>query len=459
MSPRPDSPDAITLSARVRYTGIATPPGVPRSTDSGTASTVLTIDAAPQITTPTLTRYTSTDSFPIFQTGNVIIRCSLTGLSKQWQLHGAVLARHSTWFKHVMETSSQNSEYFRTWRFFLLEEIDGKVALVLQKATPSSQSLESENQGPTIKLEGLPDIDQQVGTLSPPSPEPASTPGSSPAVARDQPHAAIVETYNQILGAFYSVPLKIPTTTLSDTVITVESLIKISESLSCTHLAAASCTAALLSHHRKLCTSISRDPARYLLLAIHLRSAVLFRDSLTHIVGCHPTWPWPTPRTVLPPHIIDLVVRKSEELDRICTETERDLLLLTIEMHRGPVEPDNHNQFDSWFTVQLFRDTLARGFHALEISKDKTLKRGKLYRQIAKGGEEYMPLEEMRELVERVMPSALQGLKEDLGLLKESARGIVRDVVKNEAGVDGEEVGWLTCVKIRREDVPWELEV
>jgi hypothetical protein len=371
---------------------------------------------------------------------------------KQWQLHGSVLSRHSSSLKNIIEQSTRNSECFRAWQFFLLEEIDGKIALVLQKAMPKSQ-------GPAIKLEGLPDAFQSMAIPTPPSSEASSTSTPSPTPTREQPHAAIVEIYNQIFGSFYSVPVTIPTTTFSDTLTTCESLVKIASGLKCMPLIAPSVTSALLSHHRILFKNISQDPARYLLLALPLRSTALFTDSLTHIIGAHPSWPWPTPRSVLPPTILSLVVAKSAQLDRMCVETERELLLLTIEMAKsGPVQPQHYNHFDTWFVVQLFRDTLARAFHALETAKDRTLKRGTLYRQIAKGGDAYMALAEIKKLVARVMPSAIGGLEEDLGLLKGCAMGLVKNLVKNEAGVEAEAVGWLTCVRVGRGNVPWENE-
>jgi hypothetical protein len=356
-----------------------------------------------------------------------------------------------------MQLASQKSGCSYDWVFFLLEEHDGQVRLVLQEDVRKGQSMGNGSQCLAIKLEGDLQPSQSVTAPTSPCSETTSTSTSPRSSATRQHHAAIVKVYDQVLSSFYSVPLQIPTATITDTIASVESLVKISEGLSCTHLIAPSCTAALLSHYRPLFTSISQDPARYLLLSLLLRSTALFKDSLTHIIGCHPTWPWPTPRSVLPLHIIDLVVRKSEELNRMCVETERELLLLTIEIHRdGPVEPENHSQFDTWFVVQLFRDTLARRFHALEMSKERTLLRGNVYRQIAKGGDAYMPLGATRGLVARVMPSALQGLEEDLGLLKGCAKGIVADVVRNETGVDGEEMGWLTCVKIDGGDVPWD---
>lgn len=111
-------------------------------------------------------------------------------------------------------------------------------------------------------------------------------------------------------------------------------------------------------------------------------------------------------------------------------EVERELLL-TIHIHKsGPVEPHQHSHFDTWFIVQTFRDTLARTFHALDNDRRAALKRGALFRKIRKGGEEYMSLGEMRRLIGRIMPSAVENLEEDLDMLKEVAKGIVEDVAK-----------------------------
>jgi hypothetical protein len=441
------SPPVVTR-ADIGEAGLATP-------QSSYVASIMNIpgtDAAFQFSTPTFTNCTSTDSFPDFHAGNVIIRCNLVTPPKHWQLHSAILARHSSWFRQAMQLFAQKSECFQNWVFFLLEEHDGKVALVLQEAIPRSQAFAIKHEASDITL---------TATSTPPPSELPVTETLSPATAVNQAHSATVDLYDQIFGSFYSVPLKIPNTTFSDTLTTCESLVKITDNLSCTHLISTPITSALLSHHRTFFTHISRDPARYLLLAILLQNTCIYTESLIHIIGAHPSWPWPTSRTLLPPNIMDLVVRKSEDLDRLCTDTERDLLLLTIETHRSvPVQPHNHAEFETWFIVQLYRDTLSTTFRTLENARDRTLKRGALYRKIRKGGVEYMPVEEMRSLVQRAMPSAVGNLEEDLGLLKGCARGIVEDVARNEALVDVERegVGWLTCVKIERKDVPWENE-
>jgi hypothetical protein len=128
-------------------------------------------------------------------------------------------------------------------------------------------------------------------------------------------------------------------------------------------------------------------------------------------------------------------------------------------MHKsGPVEPHQHSHFDTWFVVQTFRDTLARTFHSLEQDRQGSLKRGALFRKIGKGGEEYMSAGEMRRLISRIMPSAVENLEEDLGMLKDVAKGVVKDVARNELimDVEGQGVGYLTCVRIGKEDIPWK---
>ena len=70
-----------------------------------------------------------------------------------------------------------------------------------------------------------------------------------------------------------------------------------------------------------------------------------------------------------------------------------------------------------------------------------------------------MVYEEVRRMVQRVMPSAVNTLDEDLTILKEYASDVVRDLARNELSLDVEEhrVGWLTCVKVESGDIPWRV--
>jgi hypothetical protein len=422
-----------------------------------------------QNTACSLAMYTPTDTYPVFDTGNIFIECHLVTPPKQWRLHNTILDRHSAWLRSAMRTAPRHSEQPHSSLFFLLEEHDGNMTLVLQEG----KTVPKSNENPSLALQAgatqaSPDTEAM---LSPPasisSSPPASTSVSTTVSTTDAIHgpdhqiqADIVEAYNQIFGSFYTISLRIPSDSLLATMTTCESLVRIAHDLACIPLISAQITTALQHHRHALFTAIAFDPARYLLLAMRLENDSIYTESLIHIIGAHPSWPWPTKRSVLPPEITRLVVRKSEELDRLCTDVERELLLLTIQVHNRSVEPLEHTQFDTWFTVQVFRDTLARTFHGLDTSASKTVKRGTLFRKIRRGGAEYMPYEEVRRLMARIMPSAVENLEEDLGLLKDFVSEMVEEVAKNEAlvDVDVENVGWLTCARVGKEDIPWRAD-
>jgi hypothetical protein len=357
-----------------------------------------------------------------------------------------------------MHLSSENSAFFHAWHFFLLEERDGDVSLVLQRARPVRESANYKNtlNALGVKIETAEDA---VGHTANPTP-PESVDAASTS-SRSKDHTDIVDQYDQVLGSFYNIPLRIPSGSITATLSYCESLLQIAQDLGCTQLISAQVSTALQSHRQALYIAIKSDPARWLLLSIALENSAIYTESLIHIVGAHPSWPWPTKRCTLPDEIMQLVKRKSADLDQMCTEAERDLLLLTITYPTGPVQPHENAMFDTWFVVQTFRDQLAREFHELDNSRSPSLKRGTVFRKIHAGGSSYMPYEEMRRLMVRVMPSAVENLEEDLAMLKEHAGEIVEGVAKNElvlgvgVGVGVEEVGYLTCVKVGREDMPW----
>jgi hypothetical protein len=422
-----------------------------------------------QNTACSLAMYTPTDTYPVFDTGNIFIECHLVTPPKQWRLHSAILDRHSAWFRSAMRTAPRHSEQPHSSLFFLLEEHDGNVTLVLQEGKPVPKNNDNPclavHAGATqasLDTEAMPSPPASISS-SPSTSTSASTAASTDVAIHVADHKArtdLVEFYNQIFGSFYSIPLQISSDNLPTTMAACESLVKFAHDLVCIPLIAAQITTTLQHHRHALFTAIASDPARYLLLAMRLENDSIYTESLIHIIGAHPNWPWPTKRTVLPPEITKLVVRKSEELDRLCADVERELLLLTIQVHNRSVEPLEHTQFDTWFTVQVFRDTLARTFHGLDTSSSKSVKRGTLFRKIRRGGAEYMPYEEVRRLMSRIMPSAVENLEEDLGLLKDSASEMVEEVAKNEALVDAEreKVGWLTCATIGKEDIPWRAD-
>lgn len=340
---------------------------------------------------------------------------------------------------------------FHSWLFFLLEERDGEVGLVMGRVRRASEELGWRETLDRLGIEVESRYDSTAATTVPSPPASIDTHTHE---AKD--HTEIIDLYEQIFGSFYSNPLRIPPGTINTTLLFSEFITQIALDLGCIHLISAQLGTALQAHRQALFVAIKNDPARWLKLALHLENEPIYTEALVHIIGAHPCWPCFTKRTVLPEEITKLVASKAGKLEQAVTEAERELLLLTIQVHNGSVQPQESSEFDTWFIVQTFRDQLARDFHALDTSKTRTLKRGLMIRQIKAGGSTYMPYEEMRRLMGMIMPSAVANLEEDLGLLKKYASEIVGDLARNGLCLDVERngVGYLTCVEVGRGDVP-----
>ncbi|KAF9695045.1 hypothetical protein EKO04_007028 [Ascochyta lentis] len=401
------------------------------------------------------------DTFPEFLTGDVYIRCTIVRPHKQWRLHSAVLARHSSWFARFIRERQAISET-EDWFSFTLEKVVDRIVLVSHTYVsegdqPISRALQSTD------LPGDFEVKNEVGKIGNPEKtllENFSTNIESPEfttkVEQDDV-AAIVVVYNQILGAFYNIAPRIIATDIKTATSQAEELIKVAQYLGCAHLVSSHIGNALLQYRQSLYEAILDDPARYLLVALSLENEFIYTESLIHLIGAHPCWPWPTKRSALADKMHQLIAKRSRELDLQVLEAERELLLLTITTMRGvPYSAESYSQFDTWFVVQLFRDTLTNAFRQHDASSP-SLKRGSLFRKIRVGGSTYMAYEDVRRMVQAVMPSAVETLGEDLRILKEFASGIVEHLARNQLSLDVEEhkVGWLTCVKVEKEDVPW----
>lgn len=380
-----------------------------------------------------LSRFPATDALPIFPGGDVIVRSDLVDPPKQWQFHSTGLVRQSTWFARDIHEQQLTSTKTTDWYLYGIEEVDGQVKLSRRPAEgPRPITVQSQNddllERTTVKRE---DDDS------------------------DALYKTILHVYDQIFKAFYGLPSLITPSNIQLATSQAEQLVKVATDLGCIHLVSSQIGNALLQYRQTLYKAILADPPRYLLLSLVLENDFIYTESLIHLVGAHPCYPWPTPHTTLPEHTKRLIARKSLDLDIEVLRVERELLLLTITTHRGTsYSPDQHSQFDTWFIVQYFRNTLTEVLREHDAAKP-ALKRGNFFRKIRSG--RYMEYEQVRQQVQKIMPSAVDTLEEDLRILKECASEIVEEMARNEASLDVEEskVGWLTCVKVEGKDIPW----
>lgn len=383
--------------------------------------------------TPSFAQNIPVDAFPVFASGDVFIHTDLVSATKYWQLHSVVLARHSPWFVESLQPSLGTLD--SPWYLYTIKEVGGKVELTWQAAkggAPNFSILQNDSTTKTISVK-------------------------SECTEENALHEAATDIYNMIFGAFYNVNPHIAANNIKAAMSKVEQLVRVTQQLGCTHLVTSHVGNALVQHRQSLYKDIHADAPRYLLLSLALENVFLYTEAFIHLVGAYPSWPWPSKRTALPKDTLQLIAKKSRELDTKVLEVERELLLLTITTNRGtPYSAEKYREFDTWFVVQLFRDTLTNVFRQHDASRP-SLKRGSLFRKIKAGGSTYLAYEDVRRMVVKVMPSAVETLDEDLKILKEYASDIVADLARNESSLDVEEhkVGWLTCVKAEKDDIPW----
>ncbi|CAI9635699.1 unnamed protein product [Alternaria burnsii] len=394
-----------------------------------------------------LGNYAQKDLFPIFETGDVFIETKLVTPPKQWRLHSEVLARFSSWFARALSGMAA-TVVGATRAAYTIEEVDGEILLIQKEATKEWSFIRDN------KSDVLSDMAIKIENEDSDS---KAAPGITPE------HATIIDMYNQVFSAFYNFAINMPTVNIAASINHFEQLTKIAGGLGCLENLpnlTSQMNATLFQHRHSLFRAIKNDPARWLLLSLSLKNESIYKESLIHMCGAHPCWPWPTPRSSLPKGIRHLITTKSFQLHQRCAEVERELLLLTIHVGRGTnnhaVSPLTNSEFDTWFIVSTFRSILGQELISLDNNRKKPLLRGNMFRKIKKG-EGYMPYEDMRRMMEQVMPSAVQNLSEDLAMLKREASIYVEDLARNECllDVEAQKVGWLTCVKIEKEDIPW----
>jgi len=400
-----------------------------------------------------LVQFSIPDAFPVFRSGDVVIKSVLGPTPITFQLHSDVLGRHSPWFNKAFQPTDVGAQVPLSWSFSI-EDVKGKVGLVQHHINGNCPVILSASQEPVIKTEEM--IDDSLSIQS--SIESPETESAAVAVRRPK-DCAMIGFYSQVFGAFYNIALSISMNDIRSTLAQSEELIKIAGNLGCLHLLRPHLGNVFSQYRQNLFISIKSDPPRWILLAMALENPSIYEECLIHLVGAHPTWPWPTKRMVLPPELRQLIIQKSADLDRLCTEAERDLFIATIRVGKDPVSPHERGNIDTWMVVQVFRDALARHFHSLGNSISKKVKnRGTFFRGLYKGS--YMDAEDVRNMCQEIMNSSWKDLGDDLKALKTYAADTVEKLAENQLMVDPDAhgVGYLTCTKIEPKDFLWRTD-
>jgi hypothetical protein len=253
-------------------------------------------------------RHAPAEYFPMYKSGDVYIKSELVTPPKHWQLHSHILGPLSSWFARAFRTTSI-AEKPSSWFSFTIKEFDGKAQLVQDQATGERPIIEVHDGGiiggMSIKVETE---DETKDDFHDPEKErmcPFPRKTVTPDTTSETDSTDMTSIYNQIFGTFYNIPPLTFKTSIKSTLTHAEALTAIATTLdyrlSTPHILTSTINNTLSQYRQSLFYAIKKDPVRWLLLSMSLQNSSIYTESLIHICVAHPCWPWPTPRSVLPP--------------------------------------------------------------------------------------------------------------------------------------------------------------
>ncbi|KAH7081362.1 hypothetical protein BKA63DRAFT_588788 [Paraphoma chrysanthemicola] len=283
-----------------------------------------------------------------------------------------------------------------------------------------------------------------------------------------QAHRAMAH-YEAIFYAFYNKELTIDDTDMSAALSDCYQLLQISDYLGCTGLISKPIEVALLKHGQDLFRAIQGAPYGWVEMAYRIRSEVIFKECMVHLVG---NW-----KTIKSKQHMNDQLREVPGLRGLIEKYHRALLLQCKNLELGVMSlypGDMHLPVDDlpikreayakdilvWMALTFFRHWIGqrlimeKGRHSLDCGYE-------LYKQIGTAGEAYMDKSVINQFHTKfpMTKKAMNVLENHLLEIKECMKGVVdqHKILKSTTQLDVARfpVNYLTCTDFKREDFPW----
>lgn len=285
--------------------------------------------------------------------------------------------------------------------------------------------------------------------------------------------------YDNMLRAYFHQPPKFDYSTFGSVLRDVVGLTDIAESLGSVPCVSNALNLALVAQGEILYRSIAANAEVWGELALRIRSEIVFRESVVHLVG-----QWHSLSS-------DVMNRLSVELREICQTkfTELDERKKSSELKilghypaslqvmlsqnqnvgagsrtiRGKGVPTRASQaygsqIMGWMALSLFRHWLGQSI-AGDMSRRACDGGLAFYTAIAEAGEKYLNQGSREAFVRHFPLSAKARTQFDRAIndIKEEVKVYVTELVKKRCTLDVSRwpVTWLTCTEVSREDLPW----
>ncbi|KAK3110355.1 hypothetical protein LTR53_015435, partial [Teratosphaeriaceae sp. CCFEE 6253] len=236
---------------------------------------------------------------------------------------------------------------------------------------------------------------------------------------------------------------------------------------------------------KSLFPAIAARPREWLILAIKVRSKLVYDEGFVHLAG-----QYPTRLSNVPLEVKDLIISTSRNLRYLRYDIDKQVDNLTFgtENKAGSRAPgkaivgqsvahpvDIEWQSDLWALVNIWRDCKRVHLKHIDADQDQLpddllcehatpehaphpacLTLAGLYRTLHRGGEAYLPVEKVVAKMKRAQFDPKPAtVRQYLALLKLEARRIVAPLMESGLQLDGRErLGYLTCGQVGRE-APW----
>lgn len=222
---------------------------------------------------------------------------------------------------------------------------------------------------------------------------------------------------------------------------------------------------ALLQQDAVLWKSIASKPTIWAELGRRVRSPVIFKEAVVHIVG---QWKMLDTQTKdsLPEDIRQLCQSKWDEIELAKRAIEIRIAghypaFLCQSSDNRPQRTVYANDIYMWMAICYFRQYLSQ---AGNDCRNRMAEDGGYawYKMFATGGDSYLHHEDMKAFHQffPMSSKACSVLEANMNVLKDEVKIFVRDIVINRTHIDPETLEgvhkpWLTCAVVLDEDLPW----
>ncbi|RMZ89155.1 hypothetical protein DV736_g3612, partial [Chaetothyriales sp. CBS 134916] len=306
----------------------------------------------------------------------------------------------------------------------------------------------------------------------------------------------LIRDYDNLFRIFYNFSPNLSTTNIASAYSECKALLSIADMYDALPVAGPRIDHHLLRFGSRLFKQIAKYPPSYLKLGYLARSRIIFSEALIHVVG---QWPMAYPylqTTELPPSsgvaagrgggyevpqsVIDLIEDKVDELEELKAKVEAKLFRITLSSSRGErVNPAN--DYLGWLAMSLFRQWLAENTTPEQQQPQPppppspTLSPSRIYRLISStNSQAYLAHDELKRFLKCYPASGsssgtlysrdtLKRFERRMDQVKNIARDLVKPLTRNCLELDlrlladgeGGGLGYLTCVRVEDEDIPW----